>query len=322
MNQASSFLSFHVKTFTAYRKASDNWCDFYEGMIWRFEHYCATTFPNADRLTQEMVDSWCRQHDDEKNNSCRSRIYAVVNFIRHLRQKGMTDVKDPLIPRKERITFIPHAITEDELKNFFDACDNLPKTPNRKEIHARKLIIPVFFRLLYSSGIRTFEARMLRVADVDWQNGILSIKQSKGRRNQHYVVLHDSMLELMRRYDDSIKTLYPGRVYFFPAPSGKNYTANWMCRNFKKLWSQNNNSYTTAYVFRHHYAITNINNWLDEGFGFDDKFMYLSKSMGHYDIESTKYYYSLTPGLADILEEKSNADFEDIVPEVTYEKIE
>jgi hypothetical protein len=43
--------------------------------------------------------------------------------------------------------------------------------------------------------------------------------------------------------------------------------------------------------------------------------------MGHRNTESTKYYYSLVPGLADILEEKTNADFEDIVPEVPCEKI-
>ena len=322
MSYYTSFLSSYVEAFTAYRKAADNWCDFYEKMIWRFERYCATSYPNAESLTQEMVDNWCKQHDAEKNNSRRARIYAVVNMIRYLRQRGKTDVSEPLIPRKERVTFIPHAITEIKLENFFDACDNLPKTPNRIEIRSRSISIPVFFRLLYSSGIRTYEARMLRVADVDLQNGILNIQQSKGRRNQHYVVLQDSMLELMRRYNDAIKTLYPDRTYFFPSPSGKNYTHDWIWKNFGKLWSKGNTSHTTPYAFRHHYAITNINNWLDEGFGFDDKFMYLSKSMGHYDIESTKYYYSLTPGLADILEEKCNADFEDIVPEVEYEEVE
>jgi integrase len=80
------------------------------------------------------------------------------------------------------------------------------------------------------------------------------------------------------------------------------------------------NSRATAYAFRHHYAVSNINNWIGTGFGFDDKFLYLSKSMGHYDIESTKYYYSLVPGLADILEEMTNEGFEDIVPEVDYEE--
>lgn len=42
--------------------------------------------------------------------------------------------------------------------------------------------------------------------------------------------------------------------------------------------------------------------------------------MGHSTLESTKYYYSLVPAMADILEEKTGMDFENIVPEVDYEE--
>jgi len=73
-------------------------------------------------------------------------------------------------------------------------------------------------------------------------------------------------------------------------------------------------------LLRHHYAVENINRWIDEGFGFDAKLFYLSKSMGHSTVECTKYYYSLVPGMAEILEEKTGSDFESIVPEVDYEE--
>jgi hypothetical protein len=69
-----------------------------------------------------------------------------------------------------------------------------------------------------------------------------------------------------------------------------------------------------------HKSSDTINRWTDEGFGFDAKLLYLSKSMGHSTLESTKYYYSLVPGMADILEEKTGMDFESIVPEVDYEE--
>jgi len=38
--------------------------------------------------------------------------------------------------------------------------------------------------------------------------------------------------------------------------------------------------------------------------------------MGHSEVESTKYYYSLTPVMADILEIHSKDD--DVLPEVCY----
>ena len=53
---------------------------------------------------------------------------------------------------------------------------------------------------------------------------------------------------------------------------------------------------------------------------FYAKLFYLSKSMGHRVLESTKYYYSLVPGLANIMEEKTQKSFNTIVPEVEDEK--
>ncbi len=159
-----------------------------------------------------MVDGWCLTRNTETNNSCRSRIYVVVSFIRYLRKRGKTDVMEPDIPRKERRTYIPHSFTDVELENFFYACDSLSSVSYMPEQRSRKITIPVFFRLLYSSGIRTNEARMLRVEDVDLCRGIMNIRYSKGHA-QHYVVLHDSMLGLLKRYDTAIRKQYPRRAY-------------------------------------------------------------------------------------------------------------
>ena len=149
--------------------------------------------------------------------------------------------------------------------------------------------------------------------------GLLNIRYSKGHA-QHYVVLHDSMLELLKIYDAAIRKQYPHRAYFFPARGNTFHTRQWVQKNFRELWDKYNSSHATAYELRHHYAIENINRWTDEGFGFDAKLLYLSKSMGHSTLESTKYYYSLVPGMADILEEKTGRDFENILPEVDYEE--
>jgi len=225
------------------------------------------------------------------------------------------------MPKSHRTTSTPHFFTEQEIKDFFDACDSLPINPHHKLSISRKISIPVFFRLLYSSGLRPIEARLLKANDIDLKSGIVNIRESKGY-NQHFTVLHDSMLELIKQYDVSIRELYPNRTYFFPAEKDGHHTMQWVISNFNKLWNKKDKPLATAYAFRHHYAITNINSWINEGFGFDDKLLYLSKSMGHGDIKSTKYYYSLTPSLSDILYEKTNADFEDIVPEAEYEEVE
>jgi integrase len=320
MNKFISSLAPLIQAYVFYRKASGHWNEAsYEPNLVLFDRYCKRQFPQAAHLSQEMVDGWCHKRDTETNNSCRSRIYVVVSFIRYLKKRSKTDVMEPDIPRKERCTYIPHSFTDVELEKFFHACDNLPSVSLTPEQRSRKITIPVFFRLLYSSGIRTNEARMLRVKDVDLCHGIININYSKGHA-QHFVVLHDSMLKLLKTYDAAIQKQYPHRTYFFPARGNTFHTRTWVQANFRELWNKYNSFHATAYELRHHYAIENINRWTGEGFGFDAKLLYLSKSMGHSTLESTKYYYSLVPGMADILEEKTGMDFDSILPEVDYEE--
>lgn len=321
MVTCESFLAPHIQAFVRFRQASEFWNESSYGVNLRlFDKHCARNYPDATELTQEMVDGWCRKRETESNNSCRSRIYVVVSLVRFMRERGLTTVCDPEIPRKEKRTYIPHAFTEGELAAFFRGCDELPVKCRTIESISRKLTVPVFFRLLYSSGLRTTEARKLRTGDVDLEHGVIDIRESKGY-DQHYVVLHDSMLELMRRYDKAIDQLFPGRTYFFPARKDSYHRARWVQRNFRLVWDAVCDcKEAVPYELRHQYATENINSWVELGLSFEEMLVYLSKSMGHGDLESTKGYYSLTPVLADIIEELSGESFDWIVPEVVADE--
>jgi site-specific recombinase XerD len=316
MREYTSKIAPLMREFEQYRMASGRWSESCNLRLSLFDRHCASNYADVDVLKQEMLDSWCAQRSTEANNSCRSRIYAVVSFVRYLQKRGLADAKTPAIPRKEARTYIPHSFSETELHNFFDACDSIASYSETEEQISQRLTVPVFFRLLYSSGIRTNEARMLRRRGVDLVHGVLNIEYSKGH-GQHFIVMHDSMLELMREYDAAISKMYSKRLYFFPARDGKCHTKQWVAANFKKMWEKSNDSRAVPYEFRHNYAIENINGWTDDGFGFHQKLHALSKSMGHSAIKSTKYYYSLVPRLADVLAERTNED--ETVPEARYE---
>lgn len=317
MTRFLSFLAPWIHDFIRYRKSSDHWNESsYEINLKLFDRYCHECDPRPEAsLTQEMVDGWCRQRDSEENNSCRSRIYVVVSFLRFLRDRGLVSILPPRLPRKERRTYIPHAFSKEELDAFFRECDKIPVRKNVLQDQCRRLTVPVFFRLLYSTGIRTNEARLLERQNIDLEHGIIDIRCSKGY-DQHFIVLHDSMAELLRTYDSTIEKLVPGRKYFFPYRNNSCYKKGWVTKTFRQVWDKANTTHATAYEFRHHYAVVNINKWVNEGFEFDDKLLYLSKSMGHTTIESTKYYYSIVPGLSDILKQQTQDGFDHMIPEV------
>ncbi len=221
-----------------------------------FDNHCVQMFPERTSLTDDMVESWCAQRATESSNTCRVRSYAIANFVNYLRERG-ADVSVPAIPAKRRSTYMPHAFTDSELERFFRASDNMPMgKPNSLASRTRRIVAPVFFRLLYSSGIRTYETRMLSVEDVDLAQGVLCIRKSKGP-NQHYVALHDTMTDLLRKYDHAIRVIYPKRVYFFPSSRGSFISKEWVAQTFRLIWSRANTSHAIAYEFRHNYAVEN-----------------------------------------------------------------
>lgn len=317
-----SGLSQEIESFVSYRKASGTWNEHASAQNLKyFDRHCAVNYPGSLCLTQEMIDSWCVQRDTETSSSCYIRTLIAREFTKYLYDRGLTAAAVPKPPKLERRKYIPHPFTDDELARFFEACDSIVPYKNRPASVLRKIQCPVFFRLLYSSGMRTTEARHLKREDVDLTHGVVNIRKSKGY-DQHYVALHDTMTELLCRYDNACEKLQPGRVYFFESLKGSYYGRDWVNDNFKKLWGSANGSVKgmIPYDVRHHYAVENISSWEDDSFAFSEKLHYLSKSMGHRHIRSTLYYYSIVPRLAEKIQSKTEEGFNEIVPEVWDEE--
>lgn len=303
--------------FVRHREARGLWCEGYASKLHLFDAHCARVDPSATAPAQAMVDSWFAKRDTETPESCYVRTLSARAFVAYARERGLTEAvaPDPRYPKNP--VPIPHAFTDDELARFYHACDTIVPQQGSRAGKIRKITCPAFFRLLFSSGVRTTEARLPRRADVDLGHGVLDIQRSKGY-DQHYVALHESMTEVLRAYDVAAERLQPGREWFFQSPCGGHYSARWVGDNFRRLWDEANpgSGDATAYMLRHNYATTNIMSWDCDPYEAHDRLLYLSKSMGHRDIRATLYYFSIVPGLADKMLERTQGSFNATVPEV------
>ena len=307
--------------FVQYRIASSAWSNTYQANLNAFERYCTQFFPDNQKLTQDMLNGWYAKKSTECRASTRSRTQVITTLIRYIQKHYNTNLNIPELPKKCKNNHIPHAFSHDELLSFFAECDRLVLTSSKGETALNALTISVIFRTLYSTGMRTTEARLLKTDDINFDEGTVSIVATKGNR-QHFVALDPDVAAMMLKYHSIAERLHPNRKYFFynktaTAP----LSAHELRYQFEKRWKRVNVSHAIPYDFRHNYAIQNINHWISNGIEFHDKFLYLSKSMGHSHLESTKYYYSLTPGIANIMHDCSDDSFSSIVPEViNYEE--
>ena len=308
-----------IGSYVRFMRAGDRMCESAEENLRLFDRHSANDFPDDAALTQRMVDKWFERRPTESANSCATRCRPVAGLVGFLRDRGETDVVAPEMPRHEQSSYVPHAFTDDELRAFFAECDAWRPGPCvRKAAGERtRLTLPVIFRLLYSTGMRTCEARLRRRRNVDLGSGVITVVEGKGK-SQRLVAMHPSMRDIMRTYDARVEALWPGREYFFPGDGGVGHLARgWITRWFRELWDRVSDEWATPYMLRHNYCIENVNGMVSGGLSGLSDMEYLSKSMGHTSVDVTvAHYYHIVPALAEAMQEGEPGDLSGILPEV------
>lgn len=313
-----SAMASQFEAFVLSRKAARRWCNVYDDNLHFFDNYCAENYPGQDTLCEGMLD-WCKERPTEHGNSCKYRISAIIGFVKYANKEGWTSIAPPTTPGERPCLYIPHAFTDEELVRFFVECDKhvLASRKHNNTLYTRlnQLELPVYFRLLFSTGMRTNEARHLKRTDVDLTDGIIEINETKGY-DQHRVALHSSLVGLLKRYDECMALVMPCRQMFFPDADDGPHRPHWAEYHFRQIWVKVSSEPARPYDMRSHYAVVNITGWKGLGYGVHDKLLYLSRTMGHRSLSSTYWYFNLPPGLADKIRQCSEESFNSLLPKL------
>ena len=119
------------------------------------------------------------------------------------------------LPRPTR--YVPHIYTDAELAALFAQTDRCHYCA---EVPLRHLVMPVLFRTIYACGLRCSEARLLRVADVDIDTGVLQIRDAKGGKDRQ-VPVSGPLRDRLADYDARVAGQPDRRDWFFPGKAGR-----------------------------------------------------------------------------------------------------
>ena len=284
----------------------------------RFDQFILENYPLATSLTKEIVLNWCSKKSYESQANQCSRASIIRQFGKYLDSIG---VEAYIIPKgyfPSEKQYVPHIYTKDELSRFFAETD---KCCYCGEFPYRHLIMPVLFRMIYLCGLRVSEARLLKVGDVDLENGILNIHHSK-MDNSRLVPMSASLTERCRHYSKRVHSFPARENYFFPALGGKPMTIGNVYKNFRKfLWqagiSHNGRGHgPRVHDFRHAYAVHCLKKWVEQEKDLAAYLPVLKTYMGHDSFEETAYYLRLTADVFPDITLKLETWYPEIIPEL------
>lgn len=257
-----------------------------------FDDFCYTHFSNSSSITPKMIKAWFDYERDKRPGVLRDEYFSINGFLRYHHKEEC--ILSPAYLQRKRHPQIPYIMTNDEIFRFFDTLNNL-----KWNDPLSGFCVGTILRLLYSSGLRPTEARMLKCVNVDLQSGEIFIEHTK-RHTERIIILSNEMLNLMIEYDVKRRIMCPASEYFFVHSDGRMITQHFLWVAVDRCWKtvmfpETDIPLVNPYSFRHLFASTVLMKWLDEGKDIFSMIPYLKAHMGHSHYSSTVYYIHMLP---------------------------
>jgi integrase len=267
------------------------------------------------RFSKEHADKWQERLPDESPSGHYIRINFSKRFFLYLFPQGyeiflFDDARNP--PK----TFSAHIYTGDEIQRYFAAVDTYDSSGNLYH----KVQFPILFRLFYCCGTRITETLMIRKKDVDLEEGIILLSETKNRK-ERYVVLSEGLLDLMRQFAN--KTFYRlhEEDFIFQNYKGKRlyrdsiYEAHRMILAKAGIPYRGDGAGPRAHDWRHTFAVNAFKRMADSGMDMYVALPILSTYLGHGTIMATERYLKMTlelfPEIRDMMEKSMDDVFKE-----------
>lgn len=227
------------------------------------------------------------------------RLTDVRCFAQHLAHfDPLTEVPPTdLVPVGRRAK--PYIYSDAEIEALVAAALALPPANA-----LRRWTYHCLFGLIAVAGLRHSEALNMHSDDVDLDQGVLTIRESKFGKSR-LVPLHATTISVLRDYSArrDAHLAPPRSPYFFVAEQGGRLLHQYVHRVFWRLSRQiglrqkGQRNGPRVHDLRHRFAVQTLINWYRAGLDIEQQLPVLSTFLGHAYVRDTYWYLSATPEL-------------------------
>ena len=255
-------------------------------------------------LTRELVEDWASSDGPLKPSSRAKRLHAMRILGRFIAQTHpKTYVPGRTWGPRQGSGFRPHIYSDVELRALFAEATRLtPRGSLRPKTYFTLLA------LLYCTGLRISEALALKLSDVDLDEGILVVRESKFHKSRA-VPLHYTSVQALRDYRhsrDARGDSVDRDASFFVNERRRPLNYPVVCSTFLDIARRSGIRKGAGvrgpriHDLRHSFAVHRLLAWYRDGGDVQARLPLLATYLGHVSIVSTQVYLEIT---AELLQE-------------------
>lgn len=196
---------------------------------------------------------------------------------------------------------------ESEIARLLAAAKSMPSNPRTP---LRTATLYTMLVLLCCCGMRSGEVRRLKMADINLEQGVLTIRETKFFKTR-LVPMHQTVVERLAQYIKERSAA--GLLDTSETPLFYSRRSGLFCRTFvsemltdllKSAGIRTNDRRVRVHDLRHSFAVQRLIRWYRQGDDVQAKLPLLSQYMGHLDVKYTVHYLQLVPELCEAAMER------------------
>lgn len=290
-----------------------------------FDRYLCSSHHAVRAVTQDAVTGWVSSLTFSDITTANA-VNTLRCFLKYLQSHGIS-VYIPPVP-KYHDDYVPYIFSDEELNRIFKNADSFTFSKSKRFPYI-SAEIPMLLRLLLGCGMRLGETVCLKVADIDFKTGNLTLKHTKKDR-QRLVPMHSALTDILFRYCLSMGIAGNLDAWVFPGESPKTHLTKMnVWHRFDTILRKSGVSLPgreksargpCLHCLRHLFVLKSFRQLERNGHPVDDAIPYLSLYLGHKSLRETEKYMKFSSEMFPD-EMECFADFtKSIFPEVDYEK--
>ncbi|MCL1921575.1 MAG: tyrosine-type recombinase/integrase [Kiritimatiellaeota bacterium] len=263
----------------------------------------------ASRITTALAAHFASGSETRAGTTKKAYWCAIRGFALYLRGMGFA-VEDlpPGLLGRHAVRMRPYIYTDKEVEQLLTLAWNYPLSKACARRYALKpWTLHTLIGLLAATGMRLGEALNLRDDDVDWNEGVVRIKDAKFLKSR-LVPVHPTTLDKLRAYRARRERFFAewgrrAQPCFFVTCRGKALRGRHACLDFHTLLRRAGLREPGAkrgprlHDLRHRFAVATLLRWYESGKEVGNLMPVLATYLGHSGVSGTYWYLSNTPEL-------------------------